>query len=79
MHTDSGPFGIMDSIGLKTIWSITDYWANKLDNPQTRSNAAFLKKYVDKNLLGEKTKQGFYSYPEPAYRKPGFLDGDDGK
>lgn len=79
MHTDSGPFGIMDSIGLKTIWSITDYWANKLDNPQARANAAFLKKYIDKSLLGEKTKQGFYSYPEPAYRKPGFLDGDDGK
>ncbi len=79
MHTDSGPFGIMDSIGLKTIWSITDYWANKLDNPQARANAAFLKRYVDKSLLGEKTKQGFYSYPEPAYRRPGFLDGDDGK
>ena len=79
MHTDSGPFGIMDSIGLKTIWSITDYWANKSDNPQSQANAAFLKKYVDKSLLGEKTRQGFYSYPEPAYRKPGFLDGDDGK
>ncbi|GAG84207.1 unnamed protein product, partial [marine sediment metagenome] len=29
MHTESGSFGIMDSIGLKTIWAITDYWANK--------------------------------------------------
>jgi len=79
MHTESGPFGIMDSIGLKTIWAITDYWANKQDNPQARANAAFVKKYVDEGLLGEKTGRGFYSYPGPAYRKPGFLDGDDGK
>ena len=79
MHTESGPFGIMDSIGLKTICTITDYWANKQDNPQARANAAFVKKYVDKGLLGEKTKQGFYAHPGPAYRKPGFLDGDDGE
>ena len=77
MHTDIGPFGIIDSIGLKTVWAITDYWANKQDNPQARANAAFIKRYVDKGLLGEKTRQGFYSHPAPAYRKPGFLDGDD--
>lgn len=79
MHTESGPFGIMDSIGLKTLWMITEYWANKKDDPQGRANAAFLKKYVDKGLLGEKTGQGFYSHPEPSYRRPGFLDGEDGE
>ena len=78
MNIDRGPFGIMDSIGLRTIWSITEYWANKKDDPQARASAAFVKKYVDKGLLGEKTKQGFYSHPNPSYRKPGFLDGDDG-
>ncbi len=78
MHTESGPFGIMDSIGLKTIWTITDYWANKQNNPQALANAAFVKEYVDKGLLGEKTRQGFYSYPGPAYRKPGFLNGGTG-
>lgn len=75
MHTQSGPFGIMDSIGLKTIWAITEYWANKKDDLQGRANAVFLKRYVDKGLLGEKTSQGFYSHPEPSYRRPGFLDG----
>ncbi|MBW2096355.1 MAG: 3-hydroxyacyl-CoA dehydrogenase [Deltaproteobacteria bacterium] len=79
MHTESGPFGIMDSIGLKTIWAITDYWANKKSDPQARANAAFVKKYVEKGLLGEKTRQGFYSYPEPSYRRPGFLGGDERK
>jgi len=79
MHTDIGPFGIIDSIGLKTVWAIIDYWANKQDDPQARANAAFIKRYVDRGLLGEKTRQGFYSHPAPAYRKPGFLDGDDEK
>ena len=77
MHTNIGPFGIMDSIGLKTIWTIIDYWANKQNDPQAIANAAFVRRYVDKGLLGEKTMQGFYSYPRPDYRNHGFIDGDE--
>jgi len=55
-------------------------WARGVkDLPQTQFTYWTTKKYVDKDLLGEKTNQGFYCYPEPAYRKHGFLDGDDGK
>ena len=28
---------------------------------------------VDMGLLGDKTNQGFYSYPDPAYANPKFL------
>jgi 3-hydroxybutyryl-CoA dehydrogenase len=71
-----GPFGIMDQVGLKTVWSITDYWANKMNDPQAKKNAKFLKHYVDNGELGAKTKKGFYSYPGPAYIQTGFLSGN---
>jgi len=73
MHTPAGPFGIMDQIGLSTVWAVTDYWAKKKNDPQARANADFLKTYVDKGRLGIKTMKGFYSYPKPAYSTPDFL------
>jgi 3-hydroxybutyryl-CoA dehydrogenase len=68
-----GPFGIMDQVGLKTVWTITDYWANRTKDPQALKNAALLKEYVDRNELGYKTKKGFYTYPSPEYANPDFL------
>ncbi|MGE7726585.1 3-hydroxyacyl-CoA dehydrogenase [Bacillus cereus] len=57
-----GPFGMMDHVGLDTSWQITDYWANKLNDPELHANAEFLKKYVDEGKLGVKSGQGFYKY-----------------
>jgi 3-hydroxybutyryl-CoA dehydrogenase len=73
MHAAMGPFGIMDQIGLSTVWTITDYWAKKTGDAQAQANADFLKQYVDKGHLGFKTNQGFYSYPNPAYTQQDFL------
>lgn len=75
MHTSVGPFGMMDSIGLDTVWKVTDYWAKKIKDPQTLANAAFMKGYVDAGRLGTKCGQGFYQYPVPAYSAPQFLTG----
>lgn len=75
MHTQVGPFGIMDSIGLDTVWKVTDYWANILKDPQAIANAAYLKKYVDDGNVGVKSGKGFYTYPDPAFGKPGFIEG----
>lgn len=74
MYTPIGPFGLMDSIGLDTVWKITDYWARKLQDKQTLTNAEFMKQYVDAGRLGAKTGQGFYTYPDPVYARPGFLE-----
>lgn len=68
-----GPFGIMDQIGLKTVWTITDFWAKKMKNEQSQASADFLKAYVDRGELGQKTRKGFYTYPDPAYTRPDFL------
>lgn len=76
MHTPIGPFGIMDQVGLSTVYTITDYWAKKAGDPQSKANAEFLKGYVDKGYLGFKTGEGFYKYPNPAYGEPGFLTGE---
>jgi len=75
MHTSMGPFGIMDQVGISTVWIITDYWAKKTGDAQAQANADFLKQYVEKGHLGFKTNQGFYSYPNPAFTQQDFLAG----
>ena len=72
-----GPLGALDAVGLDTTWMITDYWARQLDDEQLRANAAFLKAYVDRGDLGHKTGRGFYTYPDPAYARPGFIESPD--
>ncbi len=74
MHTPIGPFGIMDSVGLDTVWKITHYWAEKLDDPQGKKNAEFMKEYVDRGDLGSKTGKGFYNYPTPEFTRKDFLE-----
>lgn len=74
--TPVGPFGALDAVGIDTAWKITDYWARKLIwIRQLRRNARFLKAYVDRGELGVKTGRGFYSYPDPAYAQPSFIEG----
>jgi 3-hydroxybutyryl-CoA dehydrogenase len=65
----------MDSIGIDSVWKVTDYWARELDDEQEKKNAAFLKRYIDKGHLGQKSGKGFYSYPDPAYQRPDFIKG----
>ena len=72
-----GPLGALDAVGLDTVWTITDYWARQLGDEQLRANAAFLKEYVDRGDLGVKAGRGFYTYPEPAYAQPGFIESSD--
>jgi 3-hydroxybutyryl-CoA dehydrogenase len=72
-----GPFGMMDQIGLKTVWTITDYWAKKTRSSQSQANADFLKEYVDRGEVGFKAGKGFYSYPNPAYADKDFLLRED--
>jgi 3-hydroxybutyryl-CoA dehydrogenase len=68
-HMPSGPFGIMDTIGLDTVYHVTANMAA----PGHEATLAFLKPYMDAGHLGVKTGKGFYSYPKPAYRSPDFL------
>ncbi|MFA5180257.1 MAG: 3-hydroxyacyl-CoA dehydrogenase [Syntrophales bacterium] len=75
MKMPIGPFGMMDSIGLDTVWKITDYWGRRSGNEQQLQNAAFLRQYVERGELGQKSGKGFYSYPQPLFIEPGFVEG----
>jgi 3-hydroxybutyryl-CoA dehydrogenase len=69
-----GPLGALDAVGLDTVYTITDYWARELGDEQLKANAEFLKAYVERGDLGVKSGRGFYSYPDPAYARPGFIE-----
>ena len=64
-----GPFGILDSIGLDTAWHVT----HKMPDKASQAFAALLKEYIDTDKLGEKTGEGFYKYPKPAYKARDFI------
>ena len=76
MNMPIGPFGIMDSIGIATAWMVTAYWAKQNGDAQSQKNADFLKQFVDRGELGQKTGKGFYRYPNPLFRQPGFIAGN---
>jgi 3-hydroxybutyryl-CoA dehydrogenase len=76
MKMPIGPFGMLDGVGLETVWTITDYWARQTADPQTRVNADFIRGYLDRGYLGVKSGQGFYRYPGPSYQAPGFLESE---
>ncbi len=75
MKMPVGPFGILDEVGLDTVWHIVNNFANIQGDPQLLKNANFLKNYVDRGDLGVKSGRGFYTYPAPAYQQPDFIYG----
>lgn len=68
-HMPMGPFGILDSIGLDTAWHVT----HKMPDRASVAFAALLKTYVDQGKLGEKTGEGFYTYPNPKFKVQDFV------
>jgi 3-hydroxybutyryl-CoA dehydrogenase len=76
MKMPVGPLGMLDVVGLDTVWHVTDYWANTLGDAQTLRNAEYLKReYLEHGWLGVKSGRGFYGYPRPAYQEPDFVLG----
>jgi 3-hydroxybutyryl-CoA dehydrogenase len=70
-HMPTGPFGIIDNIGLDTAWHVV----KERPDEASQSFARLLKEYIDAGKLGEKSGEGFYKYPNPAYRDVEFLKG----
>ena len=70
----SGPFAILDTIGIHTAYNITKLSAEKTQNPARLKAAQYLKEQlIDQNKLGFATGEGFYTYPNPAFMRPEFL------
>ena len=72
-----GPFGSLDVVGLDTVWRITETKAKLSGDPEIQAWADQLKRdYIDKGWLGLKSGRGFYTYPNPAWSRPGFIGGE---
>jgi 3-hydroxybutyryl-CoA dehydrogenase len=69
-HMPMGPFGILDSIGLDTAWHVTHHMPDRA----SQAFATLLKTYLDQGKLGEKSGQGFYTYPNPKFKQADFCN-----
>ncbi len=71
-----GPFGMLDIVGINTAYHVAKTRADQTDDADYKAVAELLKtEYIDKGKLGKATGDGFYTYPNPSYREPGFLRG----
>jgi 3-hydroxybutyryl-CoA dehydrogenase len=65
-----GPFELMDLIGIDVNYAVTSSVWEQLGRPPRLAPHPIQKSLVDRNLVGRKSKQGFYSYqtehPVPA-------------
>jgi 3-hydroxybutyryl-CoA dehydrogenase len=69
-----GPFGILDVVGITTAYNINKMAADATQDPIKIKTVEYLKEnFIDKGKLGVDTGEGFYKYPNPAYKKDGFL------
>ncbi|MFH1117633.1 MAG: 3-hydroxyacyl-CoA dehydrogenase NAD-binding domain-containing protein [Pseudomonadota bacterium] len=77
LQMPAGIFGLMDRIGLDTIWHAAQSKAKISGDPGAqRFVDEFKHLYIDKGRLGVKSGRGFYTYPDPEYLRPEFLGGD---
>ncbi|MDH4265171.1 MAG: 3-hydroxyacyl-CoA dehydrogenase family protein, partial [Deltaproteobacteria bacterium] len=67
-----GPFGLMDAVGLDVVYDIEIVYYKESSEPKDRPPKA-LKAMINRGELGVKTGKGFYTYPDPEFRRPGFL------
>jgi 3-hydroxybutyryl-CoA dehydrogenase len=72
-----GPFGLMDQVGLDVVRDIELVYHEE-SGDESDQPPAFLRDMVSAGLLGVKTRQGFYTYPKPAYEDAAWLGAGTG-
>ena len=70
---DSPPFALMDNVGLDVVYDIEMVYYGESRDPKDHPPQA-LKEKIQRGELGVKSGRGFYSYPDPEYLRPDFLD-----
>jgi len=68
-----GPFALMDKVGLDVIYDIEMVYYNDSKDPKDRPPDALLD-MVKRGELGVKSGKGFYTYPDPEFLQPDFLN-----
>ena len=70
----AGPFGILDMVGMETVYNIALMSGKKSNNQQLLDRAHRIKtEWIDKGKMGVSSGEGFYQYPNPKYQDPDFL------
>jgi|GEM_PF-136778 len=73
LKTKIGPFGMMDMVGLDVVRDIEARYA-AISSEAHKPPPALLEAMVREGSLGVKTGRGFYTYPNPVYTRPGFIE-----
>ncbi len=69
-----GPFGIIDLVGMNTVYNIIMLRYKQTGNKSLLARAQKIKEqFIDKGKLGVATGEGFYKYPNPEYQNSDFL------
>jgi len=68
-----GPFALMDTVGLDTVYNIEMVYYSDSKDPKDKPPDALLEK-IKKGELGVKSGKGFYTYPNPEFLQPDFLN-----
>lgn len=76
MDTDTGPFGMMDGVGLDVVYDIEMVYYHESGNAEDHPPEKLIHK-IERNELGIKTGKGFYTYPNPEFLEPHFLKPND--
>lgn len=70
----SGPFGIMDLVGMQTMYHVMMMKAKQSGDAAALKRAEAIKiNFIDKGKMGISSGEGFYKYPNPEYQSPDFL------
>lgn len=68
-----GIFALMDTVGLDTVYNIEMVYYNDSKDPKDKPPDALMEK-IKKGELGVKSGKGFYTYPNPEFLQPDFLN-----
>jgi 3-hydroxybutyryl-CoA dehydrogenase len=71
MEAAIGPFAMMDRVGLDVVLDIERHYAEQSGDPND-APPQLLIDMVARGELGRKSGRGFYSYPSPAWERPGW-------
>jgi 3-hydroxyacyl-CoA dehydrogenase len=70
----TGPFGILDIVGITTAYNINKMEAEKTGDSVKQKVVDYLKEnFIDKGKLGVASGKGFYTYPNPSFQDANFL------
>jgi 3-hydroxyacyl-CoA dehydrogenase len=75
-ESSEGPCARMDSIGLDVVRDIEMNYFLASGDIKDRP-PKFLDEMIEQGKLGVKSGEGFYKYPNPAFKRPGWLKGEE--